>query len=388
MRRPILFSSLLVFVGTLGLPGGLTASPPSTAPVPGVRAIDVFADDTQVHLFVAEAAAEESSRLLHCVSADGGATWSQNRRVDVGMAPAFSPHRGFDPQIAARGNHLVAAWTTAGSDRWGSGPIATARSEDGGATWNPGPNPADDKLTTGHGFLDLAVDSEGDFHLVWLDSRDGRQGLRHAKSSDGGASWSVNRTLQAGTCECCRNTLATGPNGKVAALFRGHDPRDMKVLFTENGSWREPLTAGEFHWRFEGCPHAGGGLAMTASSAHALVWTGSESHCGVHYVRPGGTAHRMGGSTAIHPDLAATPEGILLAVWQESSEEGVVLRHTLSQDEGVLWKDPRALPQADPTATHPRVVAGRGGFLVVWTETPEGTPARWRSAWIPAPRTP
>ena len=79
-----------------------------------------------------------------------------------------------DAQLAAApdGQHLVAAWTTAGTqDRFGRGPIATAVSADGGATWAPGPNPADDGLSTGHAFLDLACDAKGSFHLVWLDGR-------------------------------------------------------------------------------------------------------------------------------------------------------------------------------------------------------------------------
>ncbi len=376
--------TLLLAAFVLNASAALEAKPPAEA-VAGVSAIDVFADGSRMHLLLAESTGDEDARLFHRSSVDGGVTWSESRRVDATMPPPFSPHRGFDPQIAAAGDQLVAAWTTAGTDRWGSGPIATARSEDGGVTWHPGPNPADDRLTSGHGFLDLAVDTEGAFHLVWLDSRDGRQGLRHARSTDGGASWNANRTLQAGTCECCRNTLATGPDGTVAVLFRDHDPRDMKVISTENGEWREPLVAGDFGWKFDGCPHAGGGLAVTPAAIHTLVWSGSEIHAGVHYARPGGTARRLGGPTAIHPDLAATGEGVLLAVWQEQSEEGVVLRYTLSDDEGAGWSDPRTLSDADPTATHPRVVAGEAGFLILWTEAPEEAPARWRSAWVPAP---
>ncbi len=378
-------NSLLLAILTLNAVVSLDAKPP-TAPTPGVRALDLYADGKRAHLLTAEIVDDGPAHLLHRVSADGGETWSKARRVDAGMPSAFSPHHGFDPQIAANGQRLVAAWTTAGTDRWGSGPIATALSEDGGATWRPGPNPADDGLTTGHGFLDLAVDAGGAFHLVWLDSRDGKQGLRHASSLDGGTTWSANRTLKAGTCECCRNTLAIDPDGHPAVLFRDHDPRDMKVVFTKKGEWQPPLVAGDFGWKFEGCPHVGGGLAATRSGLHALVWTGSEADPGIHHVRPGAESRRLGGSGAIHPDLAADAEGTLLAVWQERTEEGSVLHHTLSNDEGVTWSEPRPLSQAGLSATHPRVVsAGPARFLVVWTETPEGSHSRWRSVRVPAP---
>src|SRR5690606_32682217 len=145
-----------------------------------------------------------------------------------GQAPPFSPHRGMDPRIAASRDRLVAVWTTAGTDAWGSGPLASAFSRDGGRTWEVGPNPSDSGLTTGHGFHDLAADAEGTFHLVWLDSRDGRQGLRYSRSRDGGRTWEANRTLATDTCQCCRNTLATGPGGEVGVLYRYGDPRDMR----------------------------------------------------------------------------------------------------------------------------------------------------------------
>ena len=99
---------------------------------------------------------------------------------------------------------------TAGTDKWGSGPMATALSNDGGATWRPGPKPADDGSTTGHGFIDIVADDVGILHLTWLDSRDGKQGLRYARSEDAGKTWAVNITAKAGTCECCSNAIVAG----------------------------------------------------------------------------------------------------------------------------------------------------------------------------------
>lgn len=383
-----MISSLIRFLPLflLGVVPVAWAKPPSTLPT-GVATLDLYADGSRLHLLVAETTAAGEIPLLHYLSTDEGQSWEGPHPLATGQPAPFAPHRGFDPQIAAQGDSLVAAWTTAGTDRFGSGPIATARSQDGGRSWEAGPNPADDGLTTGHGFLDLAVGPDRSFHLVWLDSRDGRQGLRYTRSSDQGKTWVPNFTLQAGTCECCRNTLALDLSGQPAVLYRDHHPRDMKLIQAKNGVWQSARIAGAFRWEFDGCPHAGGGLAFTASGGHALVWTGREEQMGVHHIPPDGPSQRLGDDSALHPDLAASAEGVLLAVWQQSADEGSAspLRYSLSKDEGRQWSPPRAIPEAGSRATHPRAVALPGSFVVAWTETPEAGVSQWRTVRLPLP---
>lgn len=361
------------------------AHTPSPAPeklADGVLALDVYADSGKIYVLTAEMAGDGPPRLLLSSSSDQGRSWTTSRRVDLGPSPLHSPRHGNDPQIAVDGERIVVAWTTEGTDDWGSGPIAIAYSADGGQSWKVGGNPADDGRTTGHAFHDLAVDSNGDFHIVWLDNRDGKQGLYHASSADGGASWSKNRTLKAGSCECCQNALATDTKGNVAVLFRDHDPRDMKVISCRQGQWSDLITVGDFGWRLEACPHAGGGIAFTDAGIHSLVWTGAERHRGIHHVRPGSEPTALGGPDAAQPDLAATADGVLLATWQLATPEGMVIQASQSKDEGKTWSDPVTLSNGVLTATHPQVVASEGGFLVVWTELPDNAPNQWRSKWV------
>jgi hypothetical protein len=336
-------ASCLAAARLLGIPASLclgsaawAAEPKAAAhhhaAVSGVLSLDVYAEDRRLHLLTGETAERETTpALLYRKSGDGGATWAPPVRVDAGLAPPFSLHRGGDAQVAAAADRLVAAWTTAGTDAWGSGPIATAVSDDGGQTWRAGPNPADDGSTTGHGFLDLATDRAGVFHLTWLDSRDGKQGLRYARSADGGATWSANITAKAATCECCPNALLAGPDGNVAILFRDHDPRDMRLVRSRDQGrrWLPPVAAGAFDWQFQGCPHAGGGLAMLGSGAsavfHTLIWTGKPGRAGVYHVSlsgatsPGSEPTPLGDPTSSHPDLAAGEPGLLCAVWDSAA---------------------------------------------------------------------
>ncbi len=355
----------------------------------GVESLDVVVDGQAIHLLLANYDTNSKSpALLHTRSTDGGGTWSAPVRVDGRGIPPKSPHRGMDAQLAAHGPKLIALWGTAGTGLFGSGPIATARSEDGGATWMPGPNPADDGLTTGHGFVDIAADSSGTFHLVWLDSRDGKQGLRYAQSKDAGQSWSKNATLKSDTCECCWNTLALGADGSVHALFRDKNPRDMAVISSANGGsrWSEPAKVGRFNWEFAGCPHVGGGLARRGSAMHALVWTGATGHGGAYHLVSGdqgqswSAPQRLGDSDARRGDIASAGPSSLAAVWDRVGDgESTVLGAT-STDGGKSWSVAKQLSPKGVNAAYPRVVALAGSYRVFWTESVPGAPGVWKTA--------
>ncbi len=347
----------------------------------GDVSLDVYASDNTVDLLTARSA-EGKIQLWHQRSGDGGENWSVPARVDLTESPPFSPHRGNDPQIAAVGDRILAAWTTAGDDAWGSGPIATALSLDGGKTWSAGANPADDGLLGGHGFMDLAADAAGKFHLVWLDSRDGQQGLRYARSADG-KQWTVNRTLKAVTCECCPNSFAVSAD-RLAVLYRSRDPRDMHVMVSPNAglTWPVDASAADFGWQFNGCPHSGGGIAFANGNLHALVWTGQTSNVGVHYVASddGGLTwakpRRLGEVDASHPDLASDGKR-LAAAW----ESGGGIWAAIASGEG-KWAQPRLLSKI---GSWPRVIHTGTGFRAFWTEEAEDKKQIWRSRLVEAP---
>jgi hypothetical protein len=376
----------LVFV-SLAPVTGLRAHSPHGQGGSGVVGLDVYAQGPLVDVLLARKGAD-GVRLEHQRSRDGGRTWGPARTI--APAQVATPRRGNDPQIAAAGDKLVALWSVPGTSRFGGGPLATALSTDGGSTWQPGPNPADDGSTADHGFADLLADSASRLHLVWLDSRDGAQGLRASVSGDFGRSWQPNRTIDDRTCECCPNRLlAIGPSS-MAVLYRDKDPRDMAVAITDDGgrSWSRRGVAGAFAWAFEGCPEVPGALAPAAGGArmHALVWTGAEAHAGLHVLdgaadgRSFGAPRRLGGVAARHGDLAADGERVL-AVWDILEAGRAAVMQSASNDGGRTWDAPRPLSADSVRADHPLVVpTGGGAFLVVWTEKTGTEPAGWNSA--------
>jgi hypothetical protein len=366
----------------------------SHAPPAGIASLDVFANGNTTHLLVAEyAPGADTPTLQHRRSDDAGASWNNPVRVDSpgakGSIP-FRPHRGMEPQVAAQGERLVAAWTTPGTDRFGSGPMATALSSDGGKSWKPGPNPADDGLTTGHGFIDLTADAQGQFHLVWLDSRDGKQGVRHARSADGGRHWSKNTTVKAQSCECCWNIVAADKRGGLHVLFRDQSPRDMALASSTDGGarWQSPVVVGDFDWEFSGCPHVGGGLAVshapTGLVLDAIVWSGAVGKSGVSHLRSTDAGrswsapYRLCNGDGRRADLAALDSRRLAATWEVVGEDESYVLSAQSADGGKSWSLARRLSAKGASAAYPRVIATPQGFRVFWTETVSGATGQWR----------
>ncbi|HEY1170185.1 MAG TPA: sialidase family protein [Verrucomicrobiae bacterium] len=346
----------------------------------GIHSLDVYADGGTMHLLIADYQPNGQPILLHQRSTDGGKTWSTRTRVDAGIIAPSSPNRGMDAQIAGAGDKLGVVWMIKGTGLFNSGPLVTTISQDGGKTWRVGPNPADDGLTTGHSFSDLCADSAGNFHLAWLDSRDGRQGLRYARSTDGGVSWQKNQTLKPDTCECCWNKLAAGPTGPLV-LFRDKKPRDMALLTSPDGGtqWNKQTTVGNFSWDFNGCPHVGGGLATETkgktTTTHAVVWTGKAEESGVYHLssknnKSWSKPQRLGTNSARRGDVATGAKGIGI-VWEENEDGDIALMFSTSKD-GKKWSKPERIREASTTAAYPRIIGTTDGFHILWTETASG----------------
>lgn len=331
----------------------------------GVIGLDVYRDGGAIHVLSAEQRGEETF-LWHRRSDDAGLTWSAPVRVDGPGAAPRPTRRGDEAQIAAHGDTLLAIWSVAGSG-WGkSGPLAGAMSRDGGKTWRAIAGPSDSGTSKGEGFADLVADKDY-FHAVWLDGRDGTQGLRYSVLRDG-KSWARNTTISTSTCECCWNTLLMR-DGVLQVLFRDKDPRDMALASLEKGAWVKHGSVGGFGWRIKGCPETGGGLATTADGAlHALVWTGLDGKSGLYETRTRSAAgwsapRRMGSADAQHGDLASDAHR-LAAVW----DDGGKIMAAFSSDSANAWTAASVISTDGARAENPRVVAAGDAFLALWTQ--------------------
>jgi hypothetical protein len=162
-------------------------------------------------------------------------------------------------------------------------------------------------------------------------------------------------------------------------LYRDNEPRDMALMrsIDQGDIWQAKTTVGDFHWKFEGCPHIGGGLTGTDADhpahRHALVWTGAEPKPGLYHLHSENNGNTWSvptplGTHALHGDIAALDDRHILAIWDELGPDGASITSAQSMDGGISWLTTRVLSKPGMMPTHPRIVATSAGFLAMWTE--------------------
>ncbi len=350
----------------------------------GVISVDIARYNHRLHLLTGKHNAGKKS-LSYQYSEDSGISWSPETKILNSDNIAAKMTRGNDAQITAQAENIIITWTKFDyTAPFNAGPMIAVRSTDKGQSWQHITTPPDWKKGP-HGYIDLAADKQA-LHAVWLDSRishsdiEARQGLRYARSIDGGLSWQKNITLDNKTCSCCWNTINTDTNGNAYVLYRDKQPSDLSITVINPQQQSKYIShVGAFNWQFDGCPHIGGGFDFQDTNGknriHAVVGTGHPKHLGIHYLYSDdagenwSAAYRLGNESAIHADIASHNNGRVIAVWDMMTANGLAIFFAESLNQGQSWSKPKQISAADMRATHPNIIKTKNGFLAVWTES-------------------
>jgi hypothetical protein len=149
-------------------------------------------------------------------------TWEATKRIT--WINGFSTH----PSIALDSNgdiHLV--WD---DDNPGNSEIYSTKSTDGGATWS---KPKRITWNTGSSaFPDVAIDSNNNMHLVWHDnSKDSNLELLYKKSTDGGATWSKYKRFTWNTGRSLEPTILIDSYDHIHVVWQDESPGNFEIFY-------------------------------------------------------------------------------------------------------------------------------------------------------------
>jgi len=371
--------------------------------------VSLAANGSVVAAVWAAAQQSGSTDIYAAVSRDGSATFGQPVRVNA--KPGDAHVNGEQPpRVALRSRpsqlpEIVVVWTSK-NDLGGT--IVSARSSDGGQTFGPTTAIAGGEGPGNRGWENIAVDSVGHVHAVWLDHRELAKSAsmthmaeHHVEPADSKKDAvataqlsklytatlddsSSSHPITGGVCYCCKTAITAGAQNDIYLAWRHVYPqnvRDMAFAESHDGgrTFSAPIRISEDKWQIEGCPEDGPALAVDARLQIHVVWPtlvndgpNSQPSIGIFYSSNSGRgfAQRQRVSTEgvpHHPQIAVTGDSIYLA-WDElrnGRRQVVVAHRPLSAALDAKWS--REVVSADVPGTYPTILATGTGVIVAWT---------------------
>lgn len=211
------------------------------------------------------------------VSEDGGKTFTTSTVGSPGTL-ALGMRRG--PRVAVTETSVVVTAIGGAQGKGRDGDVVSWRSTDLGKTWS-GPNRVNTVVGSAReGLHGMASGPDGRVFCTWLDLRNGRMEIFGARSEDGGAIWQpdalVYRSPGKSVCECCHPSAAFGPDGTLYVMWRNslNGARDHYLARSTDGgqSFHDAAKLGRGSWQLNACPMDGGAVAVGPGGKVETVW--------------------------------------------------------------------------------------------------------------------
>jgi len=154
-------------------------------------------------------------------STDGGNTWTANKRLTWTADDSFSP-----AIVADTSGDLHVVWE---DNAPGNSEIYFKSSADGGDSWTPNKRltwTADDSYLPA-----IVADTSGDLHVVWNDDTPGNYEVYFKTSADGGVTWTTNQRLSWTSGDSESPDICVDPSGNIHVFWSDDTPGNYEIYY-------------------------------------------------------------------------------------------------------------------------------------------------------------
>jgi hypothetical protein len=280
-------ASILALYGALGTARAVERADPPAAPDAMAPYLAAATGGGAAAIWIDPPAPGATASRIRFARFDGEA-WTA--AATVAESAALFANWADTPGLVESGNGEWLAWWLeklgAGTYAYG---IRLARSSDGGASWSALGWLQDDSSESEHGFVSAVAEGAG-ARFFWLDGRsmDGGHGsgsgAMQLRTAFVGATVAASAPVDEKVCDCCSTAAARGTDGALVA-FRdrtGDEIRDIRLArVTAAGAVADAAAVGADGWKIEGCPVNGPALVADGASVAAAWFTGAQERARV-----------------------------------------------------------------------------------------------------------
>ncbi|MFZ3072584.1 MAG: sialidase family protein, partial [Thermodesulfobacteriota bacterium] len=336
----------------------------------------VIGDDGRIYVSWMEEDKDLPS-LYFASSSDKGKTFTKKVKVNSWDDLPSGIYDG--PAMAiGKNKEIYIAWTGWNMDEFRD--IRFSRSLDHGKTFSRSIKINDNKKLAPTGFESIAVSKDGTILAAWIDSREGEPTLYTAISEDKGASFKKNVRVDKDVCPCCRTSIAFSPGGAAFVIWRKvfeGNIREMVVSSSnDNGkTFSPPRVMGNDKWRFEGCPHRSGSIAIGEGGRIYAAWYAEGEGVPMVYI---GTSDDKGetfsktpvpvksGFFPDHPSLAISGNKVIL-VWEEATPVTAKIMMARFDEAAKTFVEKTQVNESARKSRYPLIRSNsKGDVLVSW----------------------
>jgi hypothetical protein len=201
-------------------------------------------------------------------------------------------------------------------------------SKDGGTTWTS-PQAVDTDPSAGmRGFFDAIVLPNDEIAVVYLKDVKGstkheERDLRLAMTRNG--VFQAEKLLDPVVCDCCNINLLVDAQGAFHVIYRDNndDIRDFsRMTSTDNGAtFSKPQNIYNDGWKIAGCPHSGAISSANGKSTLIAYYTGAESESGVKLVTQEGKKLLVLDDPSVKNPAIMTSANNAALLWEQGTDK-------------------------------------------------------------------
>ncbi len=279
-----------------------------------------------------------NSVFSYAISTDNGKNFGKS--IEIPGSNNVHPHGENMPKIIFKSSgEIIAVWGAGNpnSKNAYSGLVYYSQSLDDGKTWSKVNNLVHNTAGFDQRYFDVALLSNGEAAIVWLDNRkkntEEGSALYYAETK-GNSGFENERLISEPCCPCCRTDLFVDSKKNIHILYRAiinDSIRDMvHTISTDNGkTFSTPERISKDNWVISGCPHTGPAMAENKNGIQ-LTWFTAGGGAGIYYCNSKDNGktfcsrEMVSGNAAKHCQITSLANDKTLIVWNENfSKENI-----------------------------------------------------------------